>query len=61
MGLVCCHRQDRVSKSRLVISWCAAAGKTESVKIMMQYLAMVSKAGDQNKVAQQVTLAPYWL
>ena len=38
----------------ILVSGESGAGKTESVKIMMQYVAVVSKSGGQNKVAEQV-------
>ena len=38
----------------VLVSGESGAGKTEAVKIMMNYLAAVSKAGDTNLIAQQV-------
>ena len=38
----------------ILVSGESGSGKTESVKIMMSYLASVSKGGEQNRVAEQV-------
>ena len=38
----------------VLVSGESGAGKTEAVKIMMNYLAAVSRAGETNLIAQQV-------
>ena len=48
------HILGSQNNQSILVSGESGAGKTETVKIMMQFLAVVSKSGDQNKVAAQV-------